>query len=311
MRALRSWRVTIAFVAFFLSLDAWAQPSSPSSDGGVKSSSSTDVSAPKGSTPAQVDSATPPPDFTSLVAPEPAPAAPKASETVVVVEEVDSAPPPQPPRARYTNKWLKPVKLARHYGFAPNFHWDVLGYFFYGLNVGVLNNKTGGYATGVRAHLDFGHLALYGQYERFVVDSNGKGLRYDHGKVMVGVVPTSTPYGRFRILAGMDILSMAGAYAGTLYVSPVFGLSGRLGNGMFGLDVSSIFGLYPLYQLDFRMAFVVRIMFLQLHLGYQVSYRSAGPGSLPGLGAMVGNGEDYVKNGPLIHGPQAALGFGW
>ena len=243
------------------------------------------------------------------------PADKPAAETQPVATPDTKAVQPEPVVApapdAYPRKLLKPHRLAKHYGFAPSFHWDVLGFGFYGLNVGSINNTKGGYAFGARTNFDIGHLAIFGQFERFVSDSKGKAMQLDQGKIMVGGIPVSTPYGRLRLLVGMDIMSMAGGTAGSVVVSPVLGVSGRLGNGLVGMEAAGLFGIYPMFQAEARVALVLRVTFVQLHLGYQMSYRSAGPGTSPGVNALIGNAQNEFMNGPMIHGPHGAIGFGW
>ena len=298
MNLLRVGRVTIAWVAFAVSVEALGQPTD---DGTNPESPGTTVPE------AVVPEASSPP--APLVTPTPLV---ESTRTPTPEEKKSFATPPPSLSTSYPNKWLKPHRLARHYGPFTNFHWDVTGYGTFGFGSGV-NDSTGGYAFGVRTNFDIGFVAIFGQYERLLGNQKGYSTDLHQGKLMVGFIPVTTPYGRLRILTGFDIMSrvLPGGELGKVTVSPAIGISGRLGNGLFGLEASGLIGIYPMFQAEARLAFVARLTFVQFHVGYQVLYRSSAPGTAPGVTNFVGNATDEFLNGLFMHGPQAGIGFGW
>ena len=128
-------------------------------------------------------------------------------------------------------------------------------------------------------------------------------------KPLIGVVAAEGKAGRLRLHVGADIGLLANK--AVLY-SPLIALTSRLGHGMFGVDSGLAITAFPYWQLELRAALVIRVTFVELHLGWLFNVAARNPDSYAVYDKQ--NFDDSLKaltSASIIQGPQVGLGFGW
>ena len=284
----------------------------------------TDLFAPSGTTapavaPAAVTVPAPDAGVTPTLPSEVAPtlATQPAEVKTAPVEEPKPEAAPMAVASKSEDSWsadpdaLKPVPagLARHYGPTDRFHWSVIGYGAMGIINSSSVAKAFDYSVGARGFFDWKRLSVGFQYENFVPRTQANAIATHHAKALIGVVASEGKAGRLRILLGADFGILP---AGTILYSPTIALAGRVGNGMFSFDSGLALTAFPYWQAELRAALVIRVTFVELHLGWYFTVAANDPAKFAKydmqnfLGSLVA-----LKEAAIIQGPQVGLGFGW
>lgn len=203
---------------------------------------------------------------------------------------------------------------ARRYGNTSYVNWDVLANVLIGINTAPTGSQNDGFGIGLRSNIDVGGFALAIQYD--YLTSQMKNLPNPQNRLgaSIGGNLVYNRYGRLRLLAGADFrfgeyktapttLAPTGSPVSSPVISPIITLSGRLGNGIFGLDAAAIFGTYPLWQLEARAGLAIRLLFIQVHIGWRFLVMDTKYARSDISAAF--------REGTMINGPYVAAGFGW
>ncbi len=112
---------------------------------------------------------------------------------------------------------------------------------------------------------------------------------------LLGYSIYSGPKGRFRVLAGADVAITPSV----VQVGPTFGVNTRLGMGLFGLDAAAMVTPLPFRMFEARVAGVLKILILEVHLGWRFQVLDASEG---------GSFRTFLQ-APSVNGPYVGVGI--
>lgn len=151
-----------------------------------------------------------------------------------------------------------------------------------------------GYTTSLRAELDIGRVGIGLAFNHF---SSPAWVDAEVNELMglVGYSVYSGSQGRFRFLAGVDIAASSTA----LQVGPCVGVNTRLGMGLLGVDAAAMLTPVPFRQLEARVAGVLKLLILEVHVGWRLQM----------LDASMGGSFATFSQAPSVNGPYLGVGI--